>query len=170
MQSEHTTSQLPESDPSKQRQRLHTSSANKQTARTHLAVQQQQAVGMLVFTNSPFCVPTTGSWIASVHQLTFLCASNRQLECLCSPTYLFVCQQQAVGMLMFRGQFIVRQQVCKLLHKAHHLLMPRHIGHSQARRFGLSAVGHSLETINFFSVLCQTGGLRLNTVCHTLQN
>lgn len=61
--------------------------------------------------------------------------------------YLVVGEQQAVGVFMFAGDFVVWQQAGQLLHEVDHLLMPGHVGHGQTAGRTLATVCHSLRQV-----------------------
>lgn len=61
-------------------------------------------------------------------------------------SYLGVCDEQTVGVLVFTGDLILRQHVGQLLDKSDHFLVPGDISHGQAAGGALPAVRHSLRT------------------------
>lgn len=65
---------------------------------------------------------------------------NAYLSC----SYLLVSYEKTVGMLVFTCNFIVGDQIHQLTDKAHHLLVPGHVGHGKTARRTLSTVGNTL--------------------------
>lgn len=63
-------------------------------------------------------------------------------------SYLGVCNEQTVGVLVFTGDLILRQHVGQLLDKSDHFLVPGDISHGQAAGRALPAVRHSLQTVS----------------------
>lgn len=61
-------------------------------------------------------------------------------------SYLGVCDQQTVGVLVLAGDLVLGQQVGQLLDEGDHFLVPRDVGHGQAAGGALPAVRHSLDT------------------------
>lgn len=61
-------------------------------------------------------------------------------------SYLRVCDEQTVGVLVFAGDLILRQHVGQLLDKSDHFLVPGDISHGQAAGGALPTVRHSLQT------------------------
>lgn len=61
-------------------------------------------------------------------------------------SYLRVCNEQTVGVLVFTGDLILRQHVGQLLDKSDHFLVPGDISHGQAAGGALPTVRHSLQT------------------------
>lgn len=54
-------------------------------------------------------------------------------------------EQKTVGVLVFAGNLVVREQVGQLLHEMDDLLVPRDVGHGQAAGRALATIRHSLE-------------------------
>lgn len=63
---------------------------------------------------------------------------------LCS--YLGVCNEQTVGVLVLTGDLILRQHVSQLLDKGDHFLVPGDICHGQTAGRAFSTVRHTLDT------------------------
>ena len=61
-------------------------------------------------------------------------------------SYLGVCDEQAVRVLVLASDLILRQHVSQLLDEGDHFLVPRDVGHRQAAGRTFPAVRHSLET------------------------
>lgn len=60
-------------------------------------------------------------------------------------SYLSVCDEQTVGVLVFTGNLILGQHVGQLLDKSDHFLVPGDISHGQAAGGAFPTVRHSLQ-------------------------
>lgn len=61
-------------------------------------------------------------------------------------SYLGVCDEQTVGVLMLAGDVILRQHVSQLLDKGHDFLVPGDVSHGQTAGGAFPAVCHTLDT------------------------
>ncbi len=69
---------------------------------------------------------------------------------MCDPlklsSYLGVCDEQTVGVLVFAGDLILWQHVNQLLDEGNHFLVPGDISHGQTAGRAFPTVCHSLHT------------------------
>lgn len=61
-------------------------------------------------------------------------------------SYLGVCDEQTVGVLMLTGDLILRQHVSELLDEDDHLLVPGDVSHGQSAGRAFPTVRHPLDT------------------------
>lgn len=65
-------------------------------------------------------------------------------------SYLGVCDEQTVGVLMLTGNLILRQHVSQLLDEGDHFLVPGDVCHCETAGRAFPAVCHSLDTQRHF--------------------
>lgn len=73
---------------------------------------------------------------------------------LLASSYLFVSDQEAVGVLVFTRDFIVGKQSHQLLDKPDHFLVPGYVGHGEAAGCTLATVGHALRKDGSYRPFC----------------
>ncbi len=75
-----------------------------------------------------------------------LCYSESKSDPVEMSSYLGVCDEQTVGVLVFTGDLILRQHVSQLLDEGDHFLVPGDVSHGQTAGRAFSTVCHSLHT------------------------